>query len=115
MRKGDWAGEVAKILREHLIPFHIRERKNQFEITVSSGVAVKRLIGFLLPYLVVKKPLARRLQRFPKASARNRFTWVDGSYLNDICSLVDYVRWFNRGKNRRHRWDGESIRAFYRE
>jgi hypothetical protein len=75
-------------------------------------LAVKRLTHVLLPYLVVKKPLAERLAVFPKAPARNRFTWIDGSYLEEICSLVDFVRRFNRGKNRRYKWDGDAIRRF---
>jgi len=73
------------------------------------------LIQYLLPYLVVKKPLAERLNAFPKAPARNRFTWVDGSYLDSICDLVDYVREFNKGKNRKHKWDGAAIRRFFHE
>lgn len=115
MRQGAWAQEVSDILQHHKIAFHIRKRRNQFEITVSSGTAVKRLIAFLLPYLVVKKPIALRLSEFPKAPARNRFTWVDGSYIDAICSLVDFVRMFNKGKNRRHKWDGAAIRRFFQE
>ena len=110
-----WADHVSQILESHRIPFHIRTRKNQFEITVSSGVAVKRLIAILLPYLVVKKPLAEKLAAFPEAPARNRFTWIDGSYLDAICNLVDYVREYNRGKNRRHKWDGSTIRNFFKK
>ena len=112
MKQGDWATEVSRILMDRDIPFHIRSRKNQFELTVSSGLAVKKLIHVLLPYLVVKKPLAQRLAAFPKAPARNRFTWINSSYLDEICNLVDYVRRFNRGKNRRYRWDGDAIRRF---
>ena len=113
MKEGPWADEVARILTRHGIPFHRRRRRNQIEITVSSGVAVKRMIRFLIPYLVVKRPLAQRLAHFPKAPARNRSTWIDGSYLDEICDLVDYVREFNRGKNRRHKWDGAAIRRFF--
>jgi hypothetical protein len=115
MKQGDWAEHVSQILNRHGIPFHIRNRKNQFEITFSSGVAVKRLIRILLPYLVVKKPLAEKLATFPKAPSRNRFTWVDNSYLEEICNLVDYVRKFNQGKNRKHKWDGDAIRNFFKE
>jgi hypothetical protein len=101
------------ILRAHRIPFHVRERKNQAELTISSGVAVRRFIRIILPYLIVKKPLAQRLLDFPAAPARNRFTWVDGSYLDEICRLVDFVRLFNKGKNRKHKWDGRTIREFF--
>jgi len=115
MRQGVWAQEVSEILQLHQIPFHVRKRRKQFEITVSSGVAVKKLIVLLLPYLVVKRPLALRLAAFPKAPARNRFTWIDGSYLDRICDLVDYVREFNKGKNRKHKWDSAAIRRFFQK
>ena len=115
MKQGAWAHEVAIIFESHGIPYHIRTRKNQFEISVSSGMAVRRLIRLLLPYLVVKKPLAQRLLTFPRAPARNRFTPVDETYLDEVCNLVDFVRAFNRGKNRKHKWDGATIRRFFVE
>jgi len=115
MKQGAWAHEVINIFESHEIPYHIRTRKNQFEISVSSGSAVRRLIRLLLPYLVVKKPLAQRLLTFPRAPARNRFTRTDGSYLSEICNLVDFVRAFNRGKNRKHKWDGAAIKRFFDE
>ena len=73
------------------------------------------MISILLPYLVVKKPLAERLAAFPIAPSRNRFTWIEDSYLDAICNLVDHVREFNKGKNRRHKWDGNTIRNFFKE
>jgi hypothetical protein len=115
MKQGDWANQVSLILRRHGIPFHIRKRKNQFELTVSSGIAVRKLVNVLLPYLMVKRPLAEKLAAFPKAPLRNRFTWIDDSYLDEICSLVDYVKKFNAGKNRKHKWDGKAIRSFFKE
>jgi hypothetical protein len=115
MKQGSWASEVSRILAHHHIPFHVRKRRNQLEVTVSSGIAVKKLIRLLIPYLVVKRPLARRLMAFPKAPARNRFTWIDAPYLDEICDLVDYVRQFSKGKNRRHRWDGATIREFFQK
>jgi len=115
MKQGRWAKVAGDILQEHQIPFHMRRRRNQFEMMVSSGIAVKRMIGFLLPYLVVKKPLAQRLANFPKAPARNRFTWINGEYLVEICDLVDFVREFNRGKNRKHKWNGLTIRRFFQK
>jgi len=115
MKQGEWANHVSQILATHVISFHFRTRRNQFEIIVSSGLAVKKLIGILLPYLVVKKPLAEKLAAFLKAPSRNRFTWIDGSYLDAICNFVDYVREFNKGKNRRHKWDGNTIRNFFKE
>ena len=113
MKQGEWAKRVAEILNLHGIPFHQRTRKNQYEITVSSGTAVRKLIDILLPYLVVKKRLAQRLTKFPMAPPRNRFTPIDRVYLDEICELVDFVRAFNKGKNRRHRWDGKTIRAYF--
>jgi hypothetical protein len=113
MKQGNWIDFVSQILERHQIPFHVRERKNQFEVTVSSGVAVKKPVDILLPYLVVKRPLAQRLAIFPKAPARNRFTRIDDSYPEEICDLVDYVRRFNKGKNRRCKWDGNAVRAFF--
>ncbi len=74
---------------------------------------MKRLIALVLPYLVVKKPLAEKLLTFPKAPARNRFVQIDKSYLDEICTIVDFVREFNKGKNRRHKWNSKTIREFY--
>ncbi len=74
---------------------------------------VKKLISLVLPHLVVKKPLARRLLSFPKAPPRNRFIGVDTVYLDEICEVVDFVRKFNRSKNRKHKWDSRTIREFY--
>ncbi len=113
MKCGSWADKVGAILRRHRIRYHIRTRKNQFEITISSGIEVQRLIDILLPHLVVKRPLAKRLKAFPKAPPRNRFKRIDDSYLEEICDLVDFVRRFNKGKNRRHKWDGYTIRRFF--
>lgn len=115
MKQGQWAKEVSVILVSHQIPFHIRKRRNQLELTVSSGLAVQRLIRFVIPYLVVKKPLAARLRSFPKAPNRNRYTWVSGSYIEAVAELIDFVRQFNKGRNRRHRWDGKRVRDFFKE
>ncbi len=76
---------------------------------------MKKLIRIILPYLVVKKPLAEKLIQFPKAPPRNRFKRISGVYLDEICELVDFVREFNKGKNRMHTWDGRTIREFFNE
>jgi len=115
MKEGVWAKEVSSILQHHQIPYHIRRRKNQAELTVSSGKAIKKLIGLVLPYLVVKKPLALRLLDFPTAPSRNRFTRIDQSYVDAVCELVDYVRHLNKGKNRSYKWNGDAIRVHFQE
>ena len=104
---------LSKTLVAYDIPFHSRFRRNQKEISVNSHRSVKKLIRVLLPYLVVKKPLGERLLSFPTAPRRNRFREIDGSYLSAVCEIVDYVREFNRGKNREHKWNGKAIRLFY--
>ena len=76
-------------------------------------MAVKKLIGVLKPYLVVKKPIAEVFASFPIAPGRNRFSQIDKSYLDAVCEKVDSVRLLNKGKNRGHKWDGETIRLFY--
>ncbi len=113
MKEGAWFAVVEDILRRHEIRFAARRRKNQIEVHVEGHLAVKRLITVVLPYLVVKQPLAKRLLSFPKAPARNRFVTIDESYLNAVCEIVDFVREFNRGKNRKHKWDSKTIRDFY--
>ena len=67
----------------------------------------------MLPHPVVKKASAQRLAKFPKAPPRNRFNPIDRDYLDEVCRLVDFVRAFNKGKNRRHRWDGKTIRIYF--
>lgn len=113
MREGEWVEVASNLLRLHGIPYHARRRKNQIEIRVNGQKSVKRLILILLPNLVVKKPLALKLLDFPTAPHRNRFSHADKLYLEAICALVDYTRKFNRGKNRRHKWNGNSIRSFF--
>lgn len=115
MKQGSWSLAAGALLQGYGIPFHTRVRKNQFQITVSGNEAVKLLIGILLPHLVVKKPLAQRLRGFPRAPRRNRFTKIDMRYVDAISATIDYVRRFNKGKNRRYKWDGNTIRAFYRK
>jgi len=55
------------------------------------------MVMILLPSLVVKKPLAQKLLNFLSAPHGNRFSKIDESYLNAICTLVDYTRQF-KGK-----------------
>lgn len=113
MKEGTWYPEVARVLSQHEIRFNARRRKNQIEVHVGGHARVKKLIGVLLPYLVVKQPLARKLLTFPISPPRNRFTSISESYLAEICEMVDFVREFNRGKNRRHKWNSRTIREFY--
>jgi len=113
MKEGAWFRAVSKILKRHDIGFNWRHRRNQIDLHVEGHHRVKKLISIVIPYLVVKKPLAKRLLTFPKAPARNRFVPVDRPYLNEICDIVDFVREFNKGKNRRHKWNGRTIREFY--
>ncbi len=113
MKSGDWQNGAQELLRFHDIPFHTRCRKNQFEITVSGHKSVKKLIAVTKRYLVVKKPVAEVLASFPVAPARNRFTGVDKRYLRIVCEKVDQVRFLNKGKNRKHKWDGRRIWMFY--
>lgn len=74
---------------------------------------MKKLIAFFLPYLVVKHPLALRFLSFPNAPARNRFAKIDDSYLKEVGEMVDFVREFNKGKNRKHKWNSKTISNFY--
>jgi hypothetical protein len=113
MKEGAWFGEVSRILKLHDIGFNWRHRRNQIEVHVEGHRRVKKLISLVLPYLVVKKPLAKRLLDFPAAPARNRFKSVDRFYLDEICEIVDFVREFNKGKNRKHKWNSRTIREFY--
>jgi len=113
MKAGDWQDVAEDLLESNRVPFHTRNRKNQHEITVSGHRAVKKLIQVLGPHLVVKKPIAELISGFPTAQPRNRFSLIDRSYLDAVCEAVDRVRMINKGKNRRHKWDGEMIRAFY--
>lgn len=113
MKAGRWAIEASHLLQHYAIPFHMRNRRNQVEMVVNSHKSVKKLINILVPYLVVKRPLAERLLGFPEAPPRNRFREIDSSYLDSVCEIVDFVREFNRGKNRRHKWNSTTIRLFY--
>ncbi|MDV3277855.1 MAG: LAGLIDADG family homing endonuclease [Nitrososphaerales archaeon] len=113
MKEGAWFPFVTAVLRKHRIPFSTRRRKNQVEVRVQGHSTVKRLIAIVLPYLVVKRPLASKLLHFPTAPARNRFVAIDESYVRRICETVDFVREFNSGKNRKHKWNSKTIGDFY--
>jgi hypothetical protein len=113
MREGPWFGEVSRILKSHDIRFNWRLRRNQIEVRAEGHRRVKKLISVVIPYLVVKKPLAAKLLDFPRAPPRNRFVRVDRDYVDEICEFVDFVRRFNKGKNRRHKWNSKTIREFY--
>jgi hypothetical protein len=113
MKEGAWFSEAAQVLIIHDIRFSARRRKNQIEVHVEGHDRVKKLIRVLLPHLVVKRPLAQKLLSFPRAPTRNRFSTISGSYLSEICEIVDFVREFNRSKNRRHKWNSRSIKEFY--
>ncbi|MDA4134023.1 MAG: hypothetical protein OK441_00440 [Thaumarchaeota archaeon] len=113
MKDGVWYAVVERILREHDIQFSTRRRKNQIEVRLEGHIRVKKLIAFFLPYLVVKHPLALRFLSFPNAPARNRFAKIDDSYLKEVGEMVDFVREFNKGKNRKHKWNSKTISNFY--
>jgi hypothetical protein len=113
MKEGPWFGEASRILRLHDIGFNWRRRRNQIEVHVEGHLRVRKLISAVIPYLVVKKPLAERLFDFPEAPVRNRFVLIDRFYLDQICEVVDFVRQFNRGKNRRHKWNSRTIKEYY--
>ena len=113
IKEGDWVKHATSIMVEHDIPFHARRRKGQVEVVVSSGKGTQSLIRIVSPYLVVKRPLALRLLEFPTAPPRNRFASIDRRHLAKLCELVDFVREFNRGKNRRHKWDGKTILEYF--
>jgi LAGLIDADG endonuclease len=113
MKEGAWFDAVSRILKSHDIGFNWRNRRNQIEVRVEGHQRVKKLISVVLSYLVVKKPLAKRLLAFPKAPRRNRFMPIDTFYLDEISEIVDYVREFNRGNDRKHKWNSRTIREFY--
>ncbi len=115
IKLGDWSSVATDLLASRGIPFHTHKRKNQFQVTVNGNRAVKRLIEILLPHLVIKKPLAKRLLTFPVAPSRNRFSKINGVWLGEISAIVDFVRIFNSGKSRPYKWDGNLVRAFYQE
>jgi hypothetical protein len=38
---------------------------------------------------------------------------IDVSYLKEVVEMVDFVREFNKGKNRKHKWNSRTISDFY--
>jgi len=108
MKSGDWQVVAEELLRANQIPLHARNRKNQHEINITGRSSVKKLIELPMTNLVVKGPIARELEHFPSAHPRNRFSSV-----NAVCEKVDFVRNFNKGKNRPRKWDGRAIRLYY--
>ena len=95
MKEGDWVRPVSAILSSNDIPFHCRRRKNQLEVSINSQKSVRKMIALVLPYLVVKEPLAEKLLTLPAAPRRNRFTEINTSHLKTVCGIVDYGRVFN--------------------
>jgi hypothetical protein len=112
-KKGSWVPIVLQILRENGIGYTHRERRGQFEITIASWIRFRRLGNLIKDYLVIKKPLLERILSY---SNRTHKFWSNISVFNEVnemAELVDFVRAFNKGKNRPYVWTGQKVMEYY--
>ena len=114
MKTGEWVRVVSEILLKHGVKFRTRQRKGQTEIQVAGLTNTSKLITMLLPYSVVKKPLMEKLLQLKPRPRRNRFVPPDPASVREIATLVDFVREFNRRKNRPFKWTSRAILEHYR-
>ncbi len=113
MKNGSWVDEATRILKNIGIKHYARKRRNQIEISVRHWKNVKPLIQVILPFSVVKKPLIEKLFSYNARPKRNRFVPPNQKVVKEIANLVDFVRKFNRGKNRPYKWTGNMVLDFY--
>ena len=114
MKDGSWVEEVIKILNDVDVKHYVRKRKNQIEISVKCWKNIIPLIRMLLPFSIVKKPLMKRFLTYRPKPVRNRFIPPDPKIIGELAELIDFVRNFNRGKNRPYKWTGKRILEFFK-
>jgi|GEM_PF-1698713 hypothetical protein len=111
MKSGHWSESAAKILRTSGVLFHQTVRNEQTSIAAVEGWKQTQKLGKLLvQHLIVKRTLVDRLLEYEPAS-NNRFP--SRKVVQCRPKLLDFVRDFNKGKNRRYKWTGSMIMRFY--
>ena len=114
LKDGNWVKKVTRVLEELKIKYYTRNRKNQVEISVGYWKNVLPLVQALISHSIIKKPLMRKfLSHYNPRSVRNRFVPPDPKIVKKTAELVDFVRKFNKGKNRPYKWDGEKVLEFF--
>jgi hypothetical protein len=113
MKDGSWLAEAMGILDALNIPYYARKRKNQTEVSVRHWKNILPFLKSIKDYSVVKRPIMERLLCYRPKPLRNRFVSADIRTVKEMAELVDFVRRFNRGKNRPYKWDGNKILEFF--
>lgn len=134
-----WLNKIEKIFKQHQIPYSVSHKvKNRLvkatSIYVRSIPGIKKITRMILPYLTVKRPIAKHfLKSFPegrkiivmreKDSISGRFTNVinhkniDWKMIDKMCKFIDRVRILNHSKTNKAqynlRWTGKTIREFF--
>jgi len=113
MKNGEWIKDVLKILNKLNIKHYHRERKNQTEISVKHWKNILPFIRAIKPFSVVKRPLIERFLLYNPRPIRNRFIPTNPKIIIETANFVDFVREFNRGKNRPYKWSRDTILNFF--
>jgi len=115
MKKGSWSSIFIVTLEEHGVKTTTRNRKGQTEVKVKGWKQVKHLIALLVNICLVKKPLMEKLLEYEPRKRKNRHMPLDLDELKRTAELIDFVRAFNKGKNRPYKWTGKKFLAAYQQ
>jgi len=113
MKDSDWVREVVSILGESEIKYYMRKRRNQIEISIRHWKNILPFIKIIKQYSVVKKPIIEKFLKYKPKAIRNRFVSANPQTIKETALLVDFVREFNRGKNRPYKWTGDKVLEFF--
>lgn len=113
MKSGNWEVEVKKILESLDIKYLLRYRKGQTEYKCGNWMRVKKLCTAIVNYSIVKKGIIVKLLQYNLIPKRNRYVKISKTTIDQIADLVDFVREFNKGKNRPYKWTGDVIKQFF--
>lgn len=115
MKNGKWLKNVLEILKKLNIKYYYRERKNQAEISVKHWKNILPFIRAIKSFSVVKRPLIEQFLLYKPKPIRNRFISTNPKIIRETANFVDFVREFNRGKNRPYKWSGNKVLNFFEE
>jgi hypothetical protein len=113
MKEGKWLKIFVSLASSLGIRYYSRPRKGVMEFTVQGWDNVKRLPAAIKDFSVVKRPLIDALLSNNARHPRRVMSAEAEAEIKELARLVDFIRSFNRGKNRPYYWTGEKILKFY--
>ena len=114
MSPGEWEPIVEKILRDNEIKFNLRVHNHIRCLRVDGNDNTQKLCKLLSPHSVIKKPIVDKFLEYTPRKQSNRFTGFYEDDINKLADFVDFVREFNKKRNVPYKWNGDTIREFYK-